>query len=312
MLERFIKIKSEREPTDIEISYRGQQVWKNFSQSLITPEEIIRIQNLHGYDIASWVLFQYFKEKESFKSFYHFVDLQKESYSKLNSEFVVIVLAHNPWEPKSKNVDYQWRMKNIVADAGFTYSYPEVSYRSSLYDAANYYRDIINRFPNKKLLFFTHGQSSLELRLLLEKNLIDTHRVLGWVSVSGLVHGTALSPASEDRLLNFKMFMNNEYPVSPEVSRSAPYALPSLKDQYGFPMVSLLAFSPTKIMTGEDQKRADDIVFWGPHDTYGTHSDFLKDEHVVWPTWGESHFIHLETYKKRLQAAFKWMILQKM
>lgn len=310
MLEKFRK--SKNAPSDLEISYRGQQVWKNFSQSRITVDEILRIQSLHGYDIASWVLFQFFKEKEAFKSFSHFIEAQRESYSKLNSEYLVIVLSHNPWESKSKNIEYQWRMKNIVADAGFEYSYPEVPYQATLFESAQYCREIVERFSNRKIIFFTHSQSSLELRLLLEKKLLSNTNIIGWINVSGLVHGTALAPTDEDRLMAFKRYMNQEYRVLPDVGRTSPYALPALGDQYGFPVISMLGFSPTKIMDKSEEARAQDISYWGPHDTYITHTDYLKDEHVIWPLWGEGHFIGIEAYKKRIQAACKWLILQKL
>jgi hypothetical protein len=311
MLERFLKPRKS-EPTDLEISYRGQQVWKTFSRSPITTDEILRIQSLHGYDIASWVLFQYFKEKESFKSFSHFIEAQRESYSKLNNEYLVVVLCHNPWETKSKNIEYQWRMKNIVADAGFEYSYPEVSYRSTVYESANYYRDIIDRFSHRKLIFLTYGQSTLELRLLLEKKLINEEQIVGWISVSGLMHGTALAPANDDKLMAVKRYMNSEFPVSPDVGRSAPYALHPVNNQYGFPIISMLGFCPTKAMSSAEEARAGELMHWGPHDTYSSHVDFLKDDHLIWPIWGDGHFITLENYKKRLQAACKWLILQNM
>lgn len=311
MLDRFIRPKTSV-PTDIEISYRGQQVWKSFSHSQITSDEILRIQSLHGYDIASWVLFQYFKEKGTFKSFIHFIDGQRESYSKLNSEYMVIVLCHNPWESKSKNIEYQWRMKNIVADAGFEYSYPEVSYRSSVYESAQYYRDIIERFSHRKIIFLTYGQSSLELRVLFEKELIQDTSIIGWISVSGLLHGTALAPSNDDKVMALKRYMNNEFPVGPDVGRTSPYALKPLNNQYGFPVISMLGFSPTKIMNSSEEARAQDLLHWGPHDTYSSHIDFLKDDHLVWPVWGEGHFITLENYKKRLQAACRWLILQKL
>lgn len=311
MIERFIKTKRKSEPTDIEISYRGQQVFKSFVKTPVTPDDILHIQSLHGYDIASWVLFQVYKNREDFKSFQHFVEMQRDVYSKLNTDYTILTLCHSPWESQVKNTDYQWHMKNIAADAGFSFSYPEVPYRASLYEAVAYYRDILARLNDKKVILLTHGLSTLEMRVLLDKQ--PHENILGWINIAGLAHGTALAPSSEDKVMAFARYMNNEYPVSPEVARTTPYAARRMHSaDYGFPIISMLGFSPLKAMNPAEQKRSEDIQHWGPHDTYCSHLDYLRDAHLIWPVWGEGHFIHTDSYKKRLQAALKWMILQDM
>lgn len=311
MLERLLKTKSAQ--TDIEISYHGQQIWKSLAHLPVTKEEILRIQDLHGYDIATWVLYQYFKEQPVYKNFSQFLDKQqKDTYSRDHSQYLVAVFAHNPWESFAKNNDYLIKMKNTAIDAGFDFICPEIKHQVSVYENMQYYRSVLNKYADRKILLFTYAQSSLEMRLLLEKELIDTSRICGWLSVSGLVHGTALSPSSDDKMMALKRWMTLEYPVHPDVSRSTPYAHPAICKQYDIPMVSVLSFLPTKFMSFSEQARARDLVHWGPHNTYSSHLDFLNDDHVIWPLWDESHFVNLDIYKHRMQAAFQWLMTQKM
>lgn len=76
-------------------------------------------------------------------------------------------------------------------------------------------------------------------------------------------------------------------------------------------MVSLLGFTPSKYFSVTDLFRDRELNFWGPHDGYGSHVDYLKNPGVVWPVMGQGHNIDLESVKQRLQGTFKWMVEEK-
>lgn len=311
MLNTLKDLLSQKKSTDLEFSYRGHQVWERLENKNLTADEMSRIQQIYGYDVASWILFKFFKEKENYSQFMSYVDGQRGTiYSKDNSEYVVFVMTHNPWVPRQANEDYQWELKNLATDAGFECSFPEIPYRRSIFPNAYYYQDVLKRFSGRKVIFLTHSLASLEVRWLLERSQQLNIRVAGWLNLSGLIYGTSLPPSSEDLFYSIKRIFNEDHPVLPEVARSNSYCYGDFKFEKNFPMVSLLGFKPSKYFSLSEIFRDKELKFWGPHDGFVSHVDYLKNPGIVWPILGQGHNIDLEVFKQKLQASLKWITLQ--
>jgi hypothetical protein len=216
-------------------------------------------------------------------------------------------MTHNPWASLKVNSEYQWRLKNIVADAGFDFSIPEIPYRRSIFANAYYYQETLKRFQGRKVLFLTHGLASLEMRWFLEKTLQVDIDVIGWLNISGLLYGTSLPPSSNDWFLSAKRFLGDEHPVKPEVSRSNAYCYADLKLPKDFPLVSLVGFTPSKLFSLSESLRSRELKFWGPNDGYVTLGDYLRTPGVVWPLWKEGHYVNVEGYKSRIQASLHYL-----
>jgi hypothetical protein len=293
--------------TDIEISWRGQKIFDNFIEKELTPKDIFEIQQAQGYDVAAWVLYKALREKPAFQNFYSFVDDVKESYSRDNRETLVFIISHNPWVSEKQNYEYQWRLKNIVADAGYDFSVPDIPYRRSIFANAYYYQETLKRYKGRKVLFLTHSLASLEMRWFLEKTLQVDIDVVGWLNISGLLYGTSLPPSSDDWLYSAKRYINGEHPVKPEVSRSNSYCYADLNLPKDFPLVSIVGFTPSKLFSFSESLKSRELKFWGPHDGYVTLADYLRTPGVVWPIWKEGHYINVEGYKNRIQASLHYL-----
>jgi hypothetical protein len=294
-----------RKKTELDISWRGQKVFDNFVEKEITPKDIFDIQQEQGYDVAAWVLYKALREKENFLNFSTFVEGKKDkTYSAANKEILVFVIAHNPWVSLKDNEEYQWRLKNMVLDAGFDFYAPEISYRRSIFANAYKYQEIFKRFAGRKVIFLTHSLAGLELRWFLEKSIDIQVDVQGWLNLSGMIYGTSLPPSSNDWFLSAKRFIYDEYPVKAEVLRSNAYCYGDLKTPRDLPMVSVVGFPPP---TSFGSERAKELKFWGPHDGFVTLADYLKTPGVVWPIWNDGHFITVENQKKRLQASLHYL-----
>jgi hypothetical protein len=302
-----------RKPTtDLEFSYRGHQAWRDLDKKDLTPADLLAIQYVHGYDVANWILYKYFRERENFAEFQAYLDLEREMvYSRHFSEYVVFAVAHNPWTPLATNEAYQWDMKNLAVDAGFDCSYPEIPYRRSIFPNAYYYQDLLKRFSGRKVIFMTQGLAALEVRWLLERSSQLNIRVAGWLNISGMLYGTGLPPSRGAFWQSLKQLINNEHPVLPEVARSNAYCYGDFKFNLDFPMVSMLGFQPTKNLSLTEMFRDRELRHWGPHDGYVTHADYLKNPGIVWPVIGHGHYIETKPLKQNIQAALKWIVERK-
>lgn len=309
MLEVLKEFITRNNPSDLELNYKGYQIWNNLKdRAEINAKDIQWVQSQHGYDAANWILYKTFKERPSFKKFSEFAEKNRGFYSKDNKEVVVVVLEHNPWRSANFNQEYQWKMKNVAADSGFEFCYPEISWRRSIFPNAYYYQDILKRFAGRDVILMSHSQASLETRWLLERSQQLNVNILGWLNISGMLYGTALPKTGKDLWHRFKKIMNDEYPVTPEIARANAYCYADFK--FKLPMVSVLGFQPRKYFSLPESHRDRELSHWGPHDGIVSHIDYMKNPGVVWPIWGESHSIDLPTYQKSLQAALKWLIVQ--
>lgn len=309
MFEAIKEFITRPEITDLEYSYRGHQVWQYLNQTDFSDQEIRYIQKVHGYDVASWVLYKCFKERVKNKKFLTYLDSQREMiYSRDLQDYVVVAAVHNPWVSLKKNEDYQWQLKSIATDAGFECCYPEVPYRRSIFPNAYYYQDVLKRFAGKKIIFMTHSQAGLEVRWLLERSQQLEVDVVGWLNISGMLYGTSLPPSSEAWWNSFRRYFNDDHPVLPEVARSNAYCYGDLKLQQDVPLVSMLGFKPAKYLTLGQTLRDREIRFWGPHDGFISHSDYLKSNEIVWPVLGHDHFIEVQAYRQQIQATLKGFV----
>jgi len=299
-----------RKPTtDLEFSYRGHKAWKGLDKTELTAADLHSLQFVHGYDVANWILYKYYRERDSFAGFQAYIDLQRDMiYEKDFDEYLVFAVAHNPWKSLAQNEAYQWQMKNLAADAGFAVSYPEIPYRRSIFPNAYYYQDLLKRFAGRKVIFMTQGLASLEIRWLLERSQQLDIRVAGWINISGMLYGTSLPPSTGALLQSVKQLIGNDHPVLPEVARANSYCYGDFKFALDFPMVSLLGFQPSKNFSLTDMMRDRELRHWGPHDGFVTHADYLKNPGVVWPLLGHGHYVDLNPLKQNVQAALKWIV----
>lgn len=310
----FLKdlFKNEEPPTDVEISWRGQKVLANFidengQAQKLTAKDIYDIQRAQGYDVAAWVLYKALRDNPTFQNFSSFVEERKDRYAPRNKDITVVILTHNPWVSEKENQDYQWRLKNIAADGGFDYAVPEIPYRRSLFANAYRYQEYLKRFEGRKVIFLTHSLAGLELRWLLEKSQKLNIDLVGWLNLSGLIYGTSLPPSSNDWFFSAQRYLYNSHPVLPEVSRSNSYCYKDLNIPKDLPLVSVVGFSPSKHFNLAEARRNREMKFWGPHDGFVTLADYLNAPGVVWPIWHEGHYIQVEGYKSRLQAALHYL-----
>jgi hypothetical protein len=306
-LKEFIQLKS---TTDLEASYRAQKIWDQLANKNLSANDIYHIQQSFGYDIACGILHKSFKETSQFIEFNKFLENKKEHYSRDHKDILAVVLVHNPWESKKQNESYQWRLKNVAADAGFECAFPEIQYRRSIYPNAYFYQDLLKRWAGRKVVFITHGLASLELRLVLERSVQLQLQILGWLNVSGMLYGTSLPPTNNDLFFSMKKYINDEYPVLPEVGRSQSYCYGPLKFANPVPMVNVVGVRPHRYYYFFEKVRDQKLAYWGPHDGYVTLSDYLQKPGVTWPLWGQSHYIDVDIFKRRLQASLRWLVLQ--
>lgn len=312
MLIKLIKESFKPKPTEVEVNYTGQKVWLSLASKQLTPQDILWIQKEHGYNVACWVLYKFFKEHPRNHQFLEFIEQNKNNYSQAHRDYTVVVLAHNPWVPLSQNEEYQWRLKNIAADMGFQVFTPEISYRRSLFANAYAHQESLKRFSqdrgvDNKIIFLSQGVASLELKWMLQKTQNLKLNVLGWVNVAGLLHGTSLPP-TQSRWAKAMLDFVGGYPVHPDVSRENSYC--HKPPQIECPMISMLPFSPDSRFQWRDRFNNEDLRFFGPHDGYSSLVDYMSLQSIVWPIWGESHFMDVEVYKNRMQAAFKFILQQ--
>lgn len=304
------KLLNKNQTTDIEITWRGHKAFNNFIEQQITSRDIFNIQQEQGYDVAAFVLYKALKEKEEYQNFAKFIEEKRPVYSPTNKETVVFIMTHNPWMPYGVNTDYQWRLKNVVADAGYEYCIPEIQYRRSIFANAYYYQDILKRYKGRKVLFLTHSLASLEMRWFFEKTKELNIEIQGWLNMSGLIYGTSLPPSSNDWFLSVKRYLSDAHPVTAEVSRSNSYWYGDFAPPGNIPMVSLVGFTPSKLSSYRDSMKGRDLKFWGPHDGFVTLSDYLNVPGVVWPLWKEGHYIQVESFKNRLQSTLNYLCTQ--
>lgn len=309
----FLKLIQETfkpKPTEVEVNYTGQKVWLSMSNKNITASDILWIQKEHGYNTACWVLYKYFKENPKATEFFQFIETHKQNYSHAFNDYTVVVWAHNPWATRSMNEEYQWRLKNIAADMGFNVFVPDIGYRRSLFANAYALQESLKRFQapqEKKLLFLTQGVGSLECKWFLQKSQVLPKNILGWLNVSGLLYGTALPP-TQSRAAKAVLDFVGSYPINPDVLRSNSYCRQPL--QHDLPMISMIPISPASRFTFKDRWANEDLKHWGPHDGFTSLVDYISSPGIVWPIWGETHFIDVEIYKNRMQAAFKYLLQQ--
>lgn len=296
--------KAFRSPSpDLDISFKGFQVWKSLPEKFhLDASTFKRIQNQYGFDIASWVLYKYFKEKVQYKKFETYLDKTRQTFKEEHEDYVVFVLVHNPWASLKANEQYQWRLKNVAIDAGFEVSFPTIGYRRSLHHNAYYYQQLLKRFPNRKVIFLTHSVAALELRWMLEKSIDFKARPVGWLNLAGLLFGTSRT-TSPGWIPQLRRAWFGEYFVPPHISRKQAYCYRALQwSEEELPMVSVLPFRPRSLYPLNEEINHHELDYWGPHDGYISLCDYLKVEHTVWPLWGETHQPDPEVMKTRLQA----------
>lgn len=310
MLDSIVDFFQRSPVTELEANYRAQKIWDQLANKNLNASDIYHIQQSFGYDIACGILYKTMKENPQFIEFNQFIEKQKDVYDKNHKDVVAVVLAHNPWESKKQNENYQWRLKNIAADMGFDCAFPDIQHRRSIYPNAYYYQELLKRWNGRNVIFITHGLASLELRLVLEKSVQLNLNVMGWLNVSGMMYGTSLPPTNKDVFYNLKNYFNNDYPVLPEVARSNGFCYAPLKIGTEIPLVNLVAVRPQRYYYFFEKVRDQQLNYWGPHDGYVTIADYLQKPGVTWPLWGQNHYIDVEVFKRRIQASLKWTLEQ--
>lgn len=310
MIESIKDYLQARSTTDLEVSFRAQKIWEQLPNKHLSSSDLYQIQQSHGYDVACGILFKTFKEDPQCVEFSKFIEKIKNPYDKNHKDVLAVVLVHNPWESKKQNEDYQWRLKNMAADAGFDTTMPDMQFRRSIYPNAYYYQELLKRWAGRRVIMITQGLASLEMRLVLEKSVQLDVDIVGWLNVSGLVYGTSLAPSNKDVFYNIKKYFNDEYPVLPEVARSNSFCYGHLKIAPAISMVNIVGLRPQKYFYFFEKTRDQQLNYWGPHDGYVTAADYLQKPGVTYPLWGQGHYIQVETYKRRLQAALKWMVVK--
>lgn len=305
LIKEYLQIKK---TTDLEVNYRAQKIWNDLENKNLSATDIYHIQQSFGYDIACGILYKTMRENPQFIEFSQYVEKPQELYDKKNKEILVAVFTHNPWESKKNNEAYQWQLKNMAADMGFDCAFPEMQYRRSVFPNAYYYQELMKRWQGRTVILITHGLASLEMRLVLEKSIQLNVNIIGWLNVSGMLYGTSLPPSNSDVFNNLKKYFNAEYPVLPEVARSNTFCYGPLKISSKIEMVNVLGLRPQRYYYFFEKVSDQQLNYWGPHDGYVTISDYLQKPGVTWPFWGQGHYISVSIYKKRLQAALKWMV----
>ncbi len=308
MIESIKDYLQTRSTTDLEVSFRAQKIWEQLPNKQITSSDLYQIQQAHGYDVACGVLFKAFKQTPQCAEFAKSIEKTKEAYDKSHQDVLAVVLVHNPWEAKNQNEDYQWRLKNMAADAGFDTTLPEMQFRRSIFPNAYYYQELLKRWAGRRVIMITHGLASLEMRLVLEKSIQLDVDIIGWLNVSGMVYGTSLAPSNKDMFYNMKKYFNDEHPVLPEVARSNTFCYNPLKIDPKITTVNIVGLRPQRYFYFFEKAQDRNLNYWGPHDGYVTIGDYLNKPGITYPIWGQGHYVQVEIYKRRLQAALRWMV----